>query len=188
MNTITVAELARRIESGAKPRLLDVRSAAEFSQLHARGAWLLPLEELSAAGIPGELVASEEPLYVLCRAGSRAGVACEVLGRLGVKNPVRVDGGTLAWEKAGLPVITGSSGVMSIERQVRIGAGAFVLVGVVLGWLFHPALAGLSAFVGAGLVFAGITDFCGMGILLGKMPWNRRAMACAPGVGTSVAQ
>jgi hypothetical protein len=62
---------------------------------------------------------------------------------------------------------------MSLERQVRIAAGSLVLLGIVLAWLIHPALLGLSAFVGAGLVFAGVTNTCGMGVLLGLMPWNR---------------
>lgn len=83
-----------------------------------------------------------------------------------------VEGGTLAWEGAGLPVVRGRR-VISLERQVRIAAGALVVAGVLLGWLVHPAFLGLSAFVGAGLVFAGVTDTCGMGLLLARMPWNR---------------
>ena len=63
--------------------------------------------------------------------------------------------------------------VISLERQVRIAAGLLVLVAVTLGWLVHPAFLGLAAFVGAGLVFAGVTDTCGMGLLLARMPWNR---------------
>jgi rhodanese-related sulfurtransferase len=90
---------------------------------------------------------------------------------------VVVEGGTEAWIAAGLPVDRGTVTAISLERQVRIAAGALVLLGVLLGWLVHPAFFGLSGFVGAGLVFAGITDFCGMGLLLARMPWNNRAHA-----------
>jgi rhodanese-related sulfurtransferase len=85
-----------------------------------------------------------------------------------------VEGGTLAWIEAGLPVTRGTAKVISLERQVRIAAGALVLTGVLLGWFVHPPFFGLAGFVGAGLVFAGITDFCGMGLLLAKLPWNTR--------------
>ena len=83
-----------------------------------------------------------------------------------------VEGGTKAWEAAGLPVVRGQ-GVISIERQVRIGAGTLVLLGVLLGSWVDPFWFFLSGFVGAGLIFAGITDWCGMGLLLAKMPWNQ---------------
>ena len=81
-------------------------------------------------------------------------------------------GGTLAWDAAGLPVVRGKKTIL-LERQVRIAAGFLVLVGAVLALVVHPYFVGLSAFVGAGLMFAGITDSCGMGMLLAKMPWNR---------------
>ena len=83
-----------------------------------------------------------------------------------------MEGGTLACVEAGLPVVRGRKAI-SLERQVRIAAGLLVLLGALLGWLVHPAFVGLSAFVGAGLVFAGVTDTCGMGLLLARMPWNR---------------
>ena len=81
-------------------------------------------------------------------------------------------GGTLAWDKAGLPVQRGQK-AMSLERQVRIAAGSLVFTGAALGFFVHPYFIGLSAFVGAGLVFAGITDTCGMGMMIAKMPWNQ---------------
>jgi hypothetical protein len=94
---------------------------------------------------------------------------------------VNVEGGTQACESSGVPVVRGKKAI-SLERQVRIAAGSLVLTGVTLGWLVHPGFFGLSAFVGAGLVFAGITDTCGMGMLLARMPWNQcdaGASACA---------
>jgi rhodanese-related sulfurtransferase len=88
-----------------------------------------------------------------------------------------IEGGTQPWIQAGLPVDRGVAKVISLERQVHIAAGALVLLGVLLGWLVHRALFGLSEFVGAGLIFAGITDFCGMGLLLARVPWNNYAHA-----------
>ena len=82
-----------------------------------------------------------------------------------------VEGGTKAWAAAGLPVTCGK-GVISVERQVRIAAGLLLLTGAALAWFIHPAYVAISAFVGAGLTFAGITDWCGMGLLLARMPWN----------------
>jgi rhodanese-related sulfurtransferase len=84
-----------------------------------------------------------------------------------------IEGGTEAWASLGLPVEGTGRKTISIERQVRIGAGSLVLIGVILGFLIHPVFFGLSAFIGAGLVFAGITDWCGMGLLLARAPWNR---------------
>jgi hypothetical protein len=83
-------------------------------------------------------------------------------------------GGTDACCAAGVPVERDSSSrVWPIERQVRLVAGALVLVGVGLGAFVHAAGYGLAAFVGAGLTFAGVTDTCGMALLLGRCPWNR---------------
>ena len=93
---------------------------------------------------------------------------------------VNVEGGTLACEQAGLPVERGRK-TMSLERQVRITAGSLVVIGTVLGRFVHPGFYGLSAFVGAGLVFAGVTDTCGMGMLLARMPWNQ----ARPGAGAT---
>jgi hypothetical protein len=78
----------------------------------------------------------------------------------------------LACQTVGLPLAQGKKAI-SLERQVRIAAGSLVLLGLVLGWLVHPYFLGLSAFVGAGLFFAGVTDTCGMGMLLARMPWNQ---------------
>ncbi|MEJ0000114.1 MAG: DUF2892 domain-containing protein [Verrucomicrobiota bacterium] len=83
-------------------------------------------------------------------------------------------GGTQGWIDAGLQVDRGERTTIGLERQVRISAGSLVLLGFLLGWLVHPYFLALSVFVGAGLVFSGITDWCGMGLLLMKAPWNAR--------------
>ncbi len=166
--TITPARLAELAKAGAV-QLVDVRTPAEFEEVHVAFARNVPLDRLDpkALGLkPGEAV------YVVCRSGSRGEKACGQLLAAGVAGVANVEGGTLACEAAGLPVVRGRKAV-SLERQVRIAAGSLVLLGVGLGFL-HPAFFGLAGFVGAGLVFAGVTDTCGMGMLLARMPWNRR--------------
>lgn len=173
MNTITAQELDRQLREGRKLKLLDVRTPAEFARCHATGAQLIPLDSLNTANAANLKCSAADPVYVLCHSGARAAKACEQLTAMGVGPVFRVDGGTVAWEQAGLPITKSRSGAISLERQVRIAAGSLVLIGLILALTIHPAFAGLSAFVGAGLVFAGITDHCGMGMLLAKMPWNR---------------
>jgi rhodanese-related sulfurtransferase len=111
---------------------------------------------------------------VICQKGGRSANACGKLAAAGLTQVVNIDGGTSAWEAAGLSVTRGRQ-TISLERQVRIAAGSLVLVGALLGYFVHPYWIGLSGFVGAGLVFAGITDTCGMGMLLARMPWNQAA-------------
>jgi rhodanese-related sulfurtransferase len=126
---------------------------------------------------PAKLVSEQgavrnHTLYVICRSGSRASVACERLAAAGFAQVVSIEGGTLACEKAGLPMVRGKK-AMSLERQVRICAGFLTLVGALLGFV-NPWFLLIPAGVGAGLMYAGITDSCAMGILLAKMPWNKR--------------
>lgn len=150
--------------------LVDVRMPSEYREIHADGATLIPLDGLDPKAVAQD---PRRPIYLICRTGARATTAAEQFQAAGIAEVVVVDGGTVAWEKAGLPVVRGRKSV-SLERQVRIAAGTLVLAGVALGWFVHRGFFGLSAFIGAGLVFAGITDWCGMGMALSKMPWNRR--------------
>lgn len=177
--TITPAQLQNTVQAGQAVELIDVRTPVEFQEVHVAFARNVPLDQLRPEAILSGRGSSPNPLYVICRSGSRGRQACEKLIAGGFTNVVNVEGGTLAWDQAGLPVARGRK-VMSLERQVRIAAGALVLTGVLLGTLVHPLGFGLSAFVGAGLVFAGITDTCGMGMLLARMPWNQVRTAPAP--------
>ena len=170
--TITPAELQKLLVTEPSLSLLDVRTPVEFAEVHVPQARNISLDELNPRLLQ---VQKDKPVYLLCRSGQRAKMAADKLARDGFAQPVVVEGGTLAWIEARLPVTRGVSRVISLERQVRIVAGALVLTGILLGWFIHPGFYGLSAFVGAGLVFAGITDFCGIGLLLAKMPWNKRA-------------
>ncbi len=173
VTTITPRELAEICKSQGKSDVIDVRTPAEFREVHVEFARNVPLDRLDpAAELRSRGGSTEEPVYLICRSGSRGRQACEKFLAAGFTNVVNVEGGTLACVEAGLPVVRGKK-AMSLERQVRIAAGSLVLLGVLLGWLVHPALFGLSAFIGAGLVFAGITDTCGMGLLLARMPWNQ---------------
>jgi rhodanese-related sulfurtransferase len=171
--TITPQELAELSRRGRKVELIDVRSPVEYREVHAEPARLVPLDTLDPRAVMEARNGSkDEPLYTICRSGSRGRQACERFHAAGFTNVVNVEGGTQAWEQAGLPVVRGKKAI-SLERQVRIAAGALVLLGTALGAFVHPAFLGLAAFVGAGLVFAGATDTCGMGMMLARMPWNR---------------
>lgn len=170
MNTITPKALYEMWNTGTAVELIDVRTPVEYREVHARIARNVPLDRLDASAFANE--GRDRPLYVICRSGSRGAKACEYLQAAGMTNVVNVEGGTLAWDQAGLPVQRGRKAI-SLERQTRIAAGLLVLLGSVLGMIVHPHFVGLAAFVGAGLVFAGITDTCGMGMLLARMPWNQ---------------
>jgi rhodanese-related sulfurtransferase len=155
--------------------LLDVRTPGEHAAEHIAGAELMPLDRLDPAAV--KALAAGRPCVVVCQGGTRAAMAAERLAaELG--NVSVLAGGVNGWKDAGLPLNRGR-GVISIERQVRIGAGSLVLVGVILGFAVNPWFHALSAFVGGGLVFAGVTDFCGMGLVLARMPWNQRGGCCS---------
>lgn len=175
MSTISPRQLFDAVQSGQAVELIDVRTPAEFREVHVGFARNQPLNQLDAEQIAAAHAGATQPIYVICRSGSRGKQACEKLLAAGCPDTMNVEGGTQAWEQAGLPVVRGAK-TMSLERQVRIAAGSLVLLGAILGWFVHPAFFGLSAFVGAGLVFAGITDTCGMGMVLARMPWNK----CGP--------
>jgi len=182
MTTITPHQLSSRLEQGEKVQLLDVRTPAEHAEIHVPGVKLIPLDQLDPTELTGvHGIARDQPLFVLCRTGSRAKQAAQQLEKGGFSQCHVVEGGTMAWAEAGLPVNRGTSKVMSLERQVRIAAGALVLTGALLAQYVHPAFIWLSGFVGAGLMFAGITDTCAMGMLISKLPWNQRGSgACSP--------
>src|SRR6478609_3433717 len=171
--TISPSGLAQRCKTGQSCDLIDVRTPLEFRDRHVEFAQNIPLDQLDPESIMRARNGnSGEPLFVVCQLGGRSQKACEEFHKKGYTNVVNVEGGTKACEAAGLPLVHGKKAI-SLERQVRIVAGSLVLIGVVLGWQVHPAFYGLSGFVGAGLLFAGISDTCGMGILLSKLPWNQ---------------
>lgn len=175
MTTITAARLHALLRNDPSIAVIDVRTPLEFKEAHVPQARNIPLDTLSPAKLiqAGELRA-DEPVYILCRSGQRATKAAGEFSSDGFTNPIVVEGGTLAWIDADLPVNRSGTSVISLERQVRIAAGSIVLLGFLLGWFVDRHFHILSGFVGAGLIFAGITDWCGMGLLIAKAPWNKR--------------
>jgi rhodanese-related sulfurtransferase len=171
-NTISLDSFGDLLKSDRPLTIWDVRTPAEFAAVHVARARSMPLDQLDPAAVSAGRSTCDEPIYVICQYGARGASAAERLAAAGIAPVFNIEGGTSAWEKAGLPVERSGGKVISLERQVRIAAGSLVLIGLVLAKLIHPAFAGLCAFVGAGLVFAGVTDYCGMGMLLAKMPWN----------------
>jgi rhodanese-related sulfurtransferase len=172
MKTISPVELQKIIAAQPSASVIDVRTPMEFAEVHVPQAQSIPLDELKPQSLA---LPRDQPVYLLCRSGQRAAKAAEKFAKAGYTQPIIVEGGTLAWIDANLPVMRSAVKIMSLERQVRIVAGSLVIIGVFLGWYVSHWFFILSGFVGAGLVFAGLTDFCGMGLLLARMPWNRRA-------------
>ena len=163
IRSCSVDELGSRLESG-KTAVLDVREYPEYAEGHVAGSRLVPLGPLRQAP---ELAGEGGEVYLICRTGRRAREAAAVLQAAGGWEPVVVEGGMEAWKQAGYPVRR-EKGPISLERQVRIAAGSLILLGLLV-----PGLRWLPYFVGAGLVFAGVTNSCAMGMLLARLPWNR---------------
>ena len=163
--TLSPATLADLRRKGEKVTLIDVRTPAEYGEVHVDFAHNIPLDRLDAKAVAA--VAGDGPVYFVCKSGNRSQKACEKLLAAGLNDVVSVEGGTAACEAAGVPVVRGRK-VMSLERQVRIAAGALVAIGAALA-AFGPDVMwqrigmGLAGFVGCGLMFAGIT----------RMPWNQ---------------
>jgi rhodanese-related sulfurtransferase len=179
--TISPAQLLDLRRRGESINLIDVRTPAEYGEVHVDFARNVPLDRLDPARIAADHTGRSGPIYFVCRSGGRSKTACEKMIAAGVSDVVSVDGGTAACDSAGLPVIRGKK-AMSLERQVRIAAGALVAIGAALAAfgpdpLWQSIGAGLAGFVGCGLVFAGITDTCGMAMLISRMPWNQAPAA-----------
>lgn len=162
-------ELASALEAGGC-QLIDVREPVEHAESHLSGAKLIPLGQIEARC--GELDKSK-PVMVMCQAGKRGAAAADKLRALGFSDVRNLEGGILAWKAAGLPCATGSKAVMPLMRQVQITVGFLVLLASVLAVTVNPAWIYLCMFFGAGLLFAGLSGFCGLAMILAKMPWNR---------------
>lgn len=162
-------ELADALQSG-NCQLIDVREPVEHAESHVAGAKLIPLGQIEARC--GELDKSK-PVMVMCQAGKRGAAAADKLRALGFNDVRNLEGGILAWKSAGLPCASGSKAVMPLMRQVQITVGFFVLLASLLAVYVDPRWVYLCMFFGAGLLFAGLSGFCGLAMILAKMPWNR---------------
>jgi len=170
----SAADASRLVAAGGATSVIDVRTGAEYEGQHIPGSRLIPLDQIESRA--DEVRAVPAPRLVLCQSGNRANKARDALKKLHVAGLTVITGGIGAYVDAGGEVVKGKSR-MSLERQVRIAAGSLVLLGTLMGFFVHAAFLILSGSVGAGLVFAGITDWCGMGMLLSRMPWNRSSGA-----------
>lgn len=170
LTTLPPAEVAARLRAG-RALLVDIRDADEFARSHITGALNVPLGTFEQAHLS---VDPEQDVIFTCRTGMRTGANCDRLAARVIGPAFVLEGGVDGWSKAGLPVATDAKAPLEIIRQVQIAAGSLVLLGVLLGFAVTPAFFGLSAFVGAGLVFAGVSGTCAMASLLGAMPWNKR--------------
>ena len=171
LKTISPERAADLVRSGAV--LIDIREADEHAREHIPGARhhsLIRVDRESPAR------SGDDVLIFHCRSGARTtGNAPRLAAAAQTCEAYILEGGLEAWKKAGLPVTLDRSQPIDIMRQVQIAAGSLVLLGVVLGAFVSPGFYALSGFVGAGLLFAGISGFCGMARLLAVMPWNRPA-------------
>jgi rhodanese-related sulfurtransferase len=166
-------ELAELMRARPDVRLLDVRTPGEYESAHIPGAYNVPLDTLGEHA--NEIRATvDEPVVLICQSGARARRAEQALSDCTISNLHVLEGGMHGWLAAGQEVNRGVPR-LSLERQVRIAAGGLAAAGAVLALLVNPLWAVLPAFVGSGLVFAGVTDTCGMAMLLSRLPYNRPA-------------
>lgn len=169
MKTITASELKERLDKN-EVLLIDVREPAEHRSECIDGACLIPLGEISIEKLPS----TKRPIVIHCRSGKRSADAC---AKLLANNPsldvTSLEGGIVAWSQAGFNVKRSGSTILPLDRQTQITAGFIAFSGTILGTLINPIFYILPGFIGAGLIFAGISGWCGMAKLLAKMPWNK---------------
>lgn len=165
--------VAPLVQQGTDVKLIDVRTPAEFESVHIPGSYNVPLDQLPEhrEELRSRLTG---PAVLICRSGTRARQAEQLLREVDLPALHVLEGGLSAWEQAGLPLSRGRQR-WSMERQVRGVAGGLVLTGLLGGALLWSPLKWLAAFVGGGLLFSALTDTCGMAAVLGRLPWNRGA-------------
>lgn len=156
--------------------LIDIREPGEFARERIAGARLVPLSVIDRHDFAAE---RHRTAVFTCRTGNRTSVHAARLLAKNFDKAYVLAGGIEAWKRAGLPVETDRKAPIELMRQVQITAGGLALLGAVLAWFVNPDFILLSGFVGAGLLTAGITGFCGMARLLALMPWNRRFVAAS---------
>lgn len=175
---ISPHELAAALQAG-DCQLLDVREPVEYAESHITGAKLLPLGQIESRSAE---IDRARAILVMCQAGKRGAAAADKLHALGFDEVRNLEGGLLAWKAAGLPCAAGAKTVIPLMRQVQITVGSLVLISALLTVYVDPRCVWLCAFFGAGLIFAGLSGFCGLAMILAKMPWNRVAgSSCSHG-------
>ncbi len=172
LNPINAPDLKRKLDNG-EAILIDIRETDEHAREHILGARLAPLSAIDAHDFDRD---HDKAAVFHCKSGMRTQTNAAKLIARGFTEAYYLEGGIEAWRQAGLPVHANREAPIEIMRQVQIMAGLIILTGVALGALMHPAFYALSAFIGAGLTFAGATGWCGMALLLKTMPWNRGSL------------
>ena len=169
MKTITALELKKRLDKD-EVVLIDIREPAEHKSEHIDGTCLIPLSEIGIEKIPS----IKRPIIIYCSLGKRSMDACTTLLKTNPSLDVAsLEGGIVAWREAGFHVKKSGSTILPLDRQTQITIGFIAFFGTILGTLIHSSFYILPGFIGAGLIFAGVTGWCGMAKLLAKMPWNR---------------
>lgn len=170
---IAPTELQRRLHADTAV-LIDIREPSEFAREHILGARLVPLSAIDSHDFDTQ---HGKAAVFTCRSGNRTTMNAARLLAKGFREAYLLDGGLDGWKRAGLPVHFNADAPLDLQRQVQIAAGGMAFVGALLAWLVSPWFILLSGFVGAGLLMAGLTGFCGMARLLAAMPWNRKFLA-----------
>ena len=152
--------------------LVDVRETAEYATERIPGAKLHPLSQFNPDQVQPQ---SGQKLVLYCQSGNRSTKAAQKCVEAGFISVVHLRGGIPSWKNAGYSIEKSQNAPISLFRQVQIVAGSLVFIGTVLGVLVSPNFLILSGFVGAGLVFAGVTNTCAMGLLLAKLPYNQQS-------------
>jgi len=173
INQITPQDVASGL-SADQITLIDIREADEYAREHIKGALHLPLSALTKGDIDLEI---GKQVVFHCRSGNRTEVNCAQLDAHVEGEALIMTGGLDAWKTANLPIIADKSAPMEINRQVQITAGLLTLIGIVLGFLIHPGLFALSAFIGAGLAYSGLSGTCAMANAMMHMPWNHKPVS-----------
>ncbi len=173
LSLISPTEL-NQLSENQKTVLFDVRTPVEYAQVHAQQAVHEPLDQLDPEKTAAKHgLSKQDPIYVICKSGGRAKTAGQKFIDAGFEKVISVDGGTDAWVAANLPVVRSASKTLPLQQQVFIVVSIMILSGVILGHFVHPAWLLLAGFAGCGLLFAGLTGYCGMAMMLAKMPWNQ---------------
>lgn len=181
LEMISPKDTHKLILNDPESKLLDVRSVLEYVDTHIKDSLNVPIDSL----IPRieELKQQNKKYIVFCRTGNRSPMAADMLIQSGIHGIKIMEGGMIRWEKERLPIIKGVSGI-SLERQIRIIAGSLVLTGILLSLFLNKAFIFISIFVSCALIYSGITDNCLMGMLLMKLPYNKKMYKAKLGGGT----
>lgn len=167
---LPAGEAKRRVDAG-EAVLVDIREADEHAREHIAVARLVPLSKF----LPGAVRAEAKPVIFHCQSGNRTCTNLERLREGGASEFYVLEGGLNAWKSAGLPTVVDRRQPLPLQRQVMITAGSIIVISLALAWLVSPYFIGITAFMGCGLTFAGLSGWCGLAKLLEHMPWNARA-------------